>query len=127
MENPIDKDKTTESPGILPYAHHVGSALIKPDNTDGFKLRGIHKVNRELSKRMDNLKSEYEKLMDEFKWNDIIYHSKISFEPLVGETYYLYLNKNDEYFLSIIDPSQWKQNYIGEFELNVDLKWIKKD
>jgi hypothetical protein len=127
MENPIDKDKTTESPGILPYAHHVGSALIKPDNTDGFKLRGIHKVNRELSKRMDNLKSEYEKLMDEFKWNDIIYHSKISFEPLVGETYYLYLNKNDEYFLSIIDPSQWKQNYIGEFELNADLKWIKKD
>ena len=127
MENPIDKDKTTESPGILPYAHHVGSALIKPDNTDGFKLRGIHKVNRELSKRMDNLKSEYEKLMDEFKWNDIIYHSKISFEPLVGETYYLYLNKNDEYFLSIIDPSQWKQNYVGEFELNADLKWIKKD
>jgi hypothetical protein len=29
-ENPIDKDKITETPSTLPYAHHVGSPVIKP-------------------------------------------------------------------------------------------------
>ena len=28
--NPIDKDKIADAPHLLPYAHSVGSAIIKP-------------------------------------------------------------------------------------------------
>ena len=36
--NPIDKDKTSDSPGLLEYAHHVGSALIRPEDKGKLKL-----------------------------------------------------------------------------------------
>jgi len=43
----------------------------------------------------------------------------------LGESYYLYLNKNEEYFLSIIEPSEWNQTYVGTFKLLNSGKWEK--
>ncbi len=37
-KNPIDKDKTTDKPGLLTYAHHIGSAIVKP--LDKGKIKG---------------------------------------------------------------------------------------
>jgi hypothetical protein len=37
--NPIDRDKITETPHLLPYAHSVGSAIIKP--LDKGKIKGL--------------------------------------------------------------------------------------
>ncbi len=125
FNNPIDKDKTTENPGLIPYAHHVGSALIKPDNTDGFKSKGIARVNREMSDRMQKIKEEYEKIMEELNWNDIIYNSQMGFEPLIGEEYYLYERDNGEKYLSLINPDSWNKKHIGTFRLNSDYKWEK--
>lgn len=125
--NPIDKDKVTETPGILPYAHHVGSLPINPENMDGFKKRGIDNVNREILDRLKHLKDEYDKIMEEINWNEKVYKSKIMFQPLVGEVYYLYESNKGETFLSIISPEEWKQpNYIGSFKLNSELKWEKQ-
>ena len=30
--NPINPDKVAENPGLLPYAHTAGGAVIKPDD-----------------------------------------------------------------------------------------------
>jgi hypothetical protein len=30
--NPIDKDKVAENPGLLPYAHTAGGAVIRPED-----------------------------------------------------------------------------------------------
>jgi hypothetical protein len=88
--NPIDKDKTTETPGTLPYPHHVGSLPINPNDVEGFKRKGVDNVNREMLDRLKKLKDEYDKIMEEIDWNERVYKSKIMFEPLIGETYYLY-------------------------------------
>ena len=37
--NPIHPDKITPTPHLLPYAHHVGSAIIKP--LDKGKSKGV--------------------------------------------------------------------------------------
>lgn len=121
----IDKDKVTETPSTLPYPHHVGSALIKPENTSGFISRGINKVNREMKDRVQKLKEEYETILEELKWNEIVYKSEINFEPLIGEVYHLYKKKDGGNFLSLIDPSQWDKELIGSFKLNSELKWEK--
>ena len=39
--NPIDKDKITETPHNLPYAHNVGSAIIFPDDKDRIKSNAM--------------------------------------------------------------------------------------
>lgn len=121
----IDEDKVTETPSTLPYPHHVGSALIKPENTSGFVSRGINKVNREMVDRVQKLKEEYEKILEELKWNEIVYKSEINFEPLVGDVYYLYKGKNGNNFLSIIEPEDWDKELVGIFKLNNELKWEK--
>jgi hypothetical protein len=85
----------------------------------------VSKVNKKIGLKFQELKNEYNKLLDEFKWNELIYNSKFSFEPVVGETYYLYMDSSEEYFLSLIHPDSWNKDFIGEFILNSEGQWIK--
>lgn len=118
------KDKSTDNPGLLPYPHHVGSTVIKPESTSKFINRGVSKVNREFKDRFDKIRQEYELLIEEYEWNKIIYESELKFEPVVGEIYHLY-TKDDIKFISLIGPKEWNQTYLGSFKLNADLKWEK--
>ena len=110
---------------ILPYASNVGAPVIKPDNVDSWRQRGVSKVNHHLETRFLELKKEYLKLVDEFKWNDLIYNATFNFEPIVGETYYLYTGKDEVNFLSLISPNQWDKESLGTFQLTAEQKWIK--
>ena len=110
---------------ILPYASNVGAPVIKPDNVDSWRQRGVSKVNHHLETRFLELKEEYLKLVDEFKWNDLIYNATFNFEPIVGETYYLYTGKDKVNFLSLISPNQWDKECLGSFQLTAEQKWIK--
>ena len=110
---------------ILPYASNVEAPVIKPDNVDSWRQRGVSKVNHHLETRFLELKEEYLKLVDEFKWNDLIYNATFNFEPIVGETYYLYTGKDKVNFLSLISPNQWDKECLGSFQLTAEQKWIK--
>ena len=55
----------------------------------------------------------------------MLYNAKFGFEPIIGETYHLYLNKKEELFLSIIEPNQWDLEHKGSFRLNSDKMWEK--
>ena len=71
------------------------------------------------------LKAEYEKMMQEFEYNKLIFDAKFSFEPIIGEVYHLYKRESGETFLSIIAPEQCKFNALGSFYLNADQIWEK--
>lgn len=118
-------DNYVENPGIMPYGTDLGAPVIKPDDVESWKNSKIVKVNKEFSNRYETLVKEYEKLVDDFKWNDIVYRSKFSFEPVIGETYHLYYGQNGKTFLSLIEPTQWGKEHIGTFTLNYDNKWVK--
>ena len=110
---------------ILPYASNVGAPVIKPENIDNWRKRGVTKVNHHLETKFLELKDEYNKLVEEFKWNDLVYNAKFSFEPVIGETYHLYTGDNNENFLSLISPNEWDKKCLGSFQLTADQKWIK--
>ena len=73
------------------------------------------------------LKIEYEKLIEEYRWNDLVYKAKFSFEPVIGKIYHLYYSTDEKIFLSLISPSEWNKKYIGSFKYNHDNKWIKTE
>jgi hypothetical protein len=81
----------------------------------------IHKVE---TKYLE-LKAEYEKMIQEFEYNNLIFESKFTFEPIIGEVYHLYKRGNGESFLSIISPKQCRFDAIGSFYLNADHIWEK--
>ena len=66
-------------------------APISIDRSDSIK------ADKYFSSRLNELKSEYENLVDEYKWSNIIYNALYNFQPILGESYYLYLN-NDIFF-----------------------------
>jgi Protein of unknown function (DUF2452) len=109
---------------ILPYATSVGAPVIKTDDVVAWKSRGIHNVNKEFENKFNELKYEYQKLIEEFEWNELVYNSKFSFEPVIGEIYHLYTGDDGIHFLSLISPQEWNKEYIATFKLNSDKKWI---
>jgi phage regulator Rha-like protein len=67
-----------------------------------------------------------ERLYDEYNTSVMVWESKISFEPIVGHSYYLYEFKDGK-TLSLISPQQWDKFdcFIGEYILTSERKWIK--
>jgi hypothetical protein len=118
-------DNVADNPGLLPYASNVGAPAIRPDDIDGWKLKGVYKVNKHLETKFNELKEEYLRLVEEYKWNELVYQSKFSFEPVIGQTYYLYVGKDGNPFLSLISPDEWNLEHIGSFTLDSQQKWNK--
>jgi hypothetical protein len=110
---------------LLPYATNVGAPVIQTDDVDLWKQRGVNKVNKQLETKFNELKKEYQRLVDEFKWNDLVYKAKFSFEPVIGETYHLYVGDDGNIFLSLISPNEWNREHFGSFKLDSNQKWIK--
>ena len=116
-ENPIDKDKTTDLPGLLPYAHHVGSAIIKP--LDKGKIKGVAmnamyeqtaKSLQQIKEQVELLISQAQKIHDRITVSEEIYTAECSYEPSIGQIYHLYKRKDGSKFLSMIAPEEWGEN-----------------
>ena len=124
-DNVVWSEKDGYYAHLLPYATNIGAPVIKPDNLSSWKNEKIFKTNKYFNKKYDEIKKEYEKLVEEFEWNDLVYNSNYNFQPIIGEKYHLYRRNNGEYFLSLIEPNSWKQEYVGTFEMDSDNKWKK--
>jgi len=112
----------------LSYGSDLGAPSIKPENVTLWKESGVSKINNYFDSRFEELKEQYDKLIEEYKWNDILYKAKYSFEPVVGQTYYLYVG-SDGLFLSMISPDEWRTapDFLGAFKLSSSYKWEKQD
>lgn len=113
----------------LSYGSNVGAPVIRPDDVAGWKIGAVQTANRYFESRFEEIKKEYERLVEEFRWTEMVYKAKYNFQPVVGNIYYLYIGEDGEPFLSIISPKEWKTelNYIGGFKLNSESKWEKQN
>jgi len=113
MINPIDKDKTTEIPGLITYPHNIGSIQIKPEDEGKLKSRALsamrEQTNRQLlqiQKQVELLAMQASEIKRRVEVSEKIYVAEMSFEPFVGHTYFLY-KKEDKYRLMMIGPDDW--------------------
>ena len=121
----FDEDTQQYNAAMIPYATSASSPVIKPLNTATWRNDGVDRVNKQFKSKFDELKKEYEAMMVQFEYNDLVYNAKFNFEPIIGEVYFLYNDKNEESFLSIIQPDQCNFNYLGSFRLNSQKMWEK--
>ncbi|MCK6693593.1 MAG: DUF2452 domain-containing protein [Thermoanaerobaculia bacterium] len=113
--NPIDKDKVTDTPGLLPYAHHSGSAIIKPE--DKGRIRGnamtamydqTDRQMEQLRRQMETLVSQAKSLQQRMNVSELIYQAEIPFQPVIHHIYHLYQRKTDgSHLLSMVSPEEW--------------------
>jgi len=118
-------DNFAENKALLPYGDNVGAPAIKLEDNSSWKLANSTKVNHQLETKFNELKEEYKKLVEEYKWNELVYNAKFAYEPVIGKTYHLYYDKQGEVFLSMISPNEWDKPFIGSFKLDSNNKWNK--
>jgi len=124
-DNVVYSEKDGYNASLLPYTTNVGAPAIQTEDVDLWKQRGVNKVNKQLETKFNELKEEYQRLVDEFRWNELVYTAKFGFEPVIGETYHLYVGNDGNVFLSLISPTEWDREHIGSFRLDSQQKWIK--
>jgi hypothetical protein len=123
-DNVVYSDDEGFNASVLPYGTNVGAPVIRIDDVVSWKSRGISNVNKQFENKFNELKIQYQNLMEEYEWNELVYNSKFSFEPVIGEIYHLYRDAAGLNFLSLIGPQEWNKEHIGTFKLNSEKKWI---
>ena len=126
--NPIDKDKITENPSTLPYAHTVGGAVIKPTKQGVIRSKALSAMEEQtemqlsqIKKQIDLLAQQAREIQERKDLAAIIYAAHMSFKPEINHVYHLYLNKYDEHVLSMIGPNEWSTPKFKEFVASVRL------
>ncbi|GAB4381046.1 MAG: hypothetical protein Kow0075_12650 [Salibacteraceae bacterium] len=135
FQNPIDKDKTSESPGTLPYAHHVGSAVIKPADKGKIKGRALAAMYEQTDLQLNQIKEQIDLLVrqareleDRVRISEKIYNSQLKFSPVIGHVYFLYQDDAGNFKLLMIHPDEWDSDaknlrYIASVKLLGDHTW----
>ena len=123
------KEKTTENPGLISFPHSVGGAIVKPEDKGKITGRAISAMKEQTEMQLQQLYDQMQVLVkqaNEIKSrvhiSEKIYLSQMSFEPIIGQTYYLYQKKDNSYTLSMIAPHEWgKRLPFKSFEAAVKL------
>ena len=113
----------------------MNNKIIKFDDIEGkvyeiddWKAVQAPTLKNHFTERLKEIKQQYDLLLSEINWNKIIYDSNILFEPVVGRAYYLYKNKKNESFMSLVQPNEWDEDacvsFIGSFKQDSNKKWI---
>lgn len=132
--NPISEDKITDMPHLLPYAHHVGSAIIRPLDKGRLKGNAMKAMYQQTESQLLHIKEQVETLIkqaqaihDRISISEKIYQADVGFKPVIGYTYYVYEKKCGLWTISIIGPKEWGKNlpyrYIATVELLADHTW----
>jgi hypothetical protein len=112
-------------PRELTYGSNNGAPAIKLEDVGGWKQIQAQNANKIFTKKYEEIKDEFKKLVDEVSWNEFVYSVTYNFIHVIGETYYLYEKNDGSPFLSLIAPDEWNMKFIGATRLESNNKWIK--
>ncbi len=133
--NPIDKDKVTDKPGTLPYAHTVGGAVVKPTQQGVIRSKSLNAMEQQTDMQLRQIKEQIELLAQQAREiqerkevSAQIYEAQIHFKPEVNHVYHLYENEEGEAVLSMIGPDEWGRKpkysrFIRSVRLLADHTW----
>lgn len=130
-----EKEKTSDAPGLIAFPHTIGGFVIKKEDQGKIKGKAMAAMQEQAERQMKQLYKQMEVLAEQA--NEIkqrvqvsknIYNAQISFEPLIGHTYYLYQKEDGFYVLSMVGPGEWGKripykDYIAKVKLMSDHTW----
>lgn len=104
----------TDFPGLMEYPHHAGSMPVVPTEEGMVKARSLQAMEEQTYSTMGIL-ADFMKLAmkhaaqvkERVEISKDIYNAKISFEPLIGQEYFLYERECGEKVLSLVTPTEW--------------------
>ncbi|WP_424961179.1 DUF2452 domain-containing protein [Ekhidna sp.] len=124
-----EKEKITDLPGLIEYAHHAGSAIIKPEDKGRIKGNAVAAMHDQTDRQFRQLYEQMQTLIEQAKYlqsrvevSERIYQAHVPFQPVIGKIYFLYKKKNGTDLLSMVSPDEWGKSFPYEaFEAEVRL------
>ena len=130
-----DRDKITDLPGLIEYAHHAGSAIIKPEDKGRIKGTAVAAMHDQTDRQFRQLYEQMQTLIEQAKYlnkrvevSERIYQASVPFQPVIGKVYFLYRKKNGLDVLSMVSPEEWGktmpyESFEAEVRLLADHTW----
>lgn len=124
-----EKEKITDLPGLIEYAHHAGSAIIKPEDKGRIKGNAVAAMHDQTDRQFRQLYEQMQTLIEQAKYlksrvevSERIYQASVPFQPVIGKIYFLYNKKDGSDLLSMVSPDEWGKSFPYEsFEAEVRL------
>lgn len=124
-----EKEKITDLPGLIEYAHHAGSAIIKPEDKGRIKGNAVAAMHDQTDRQFRQLYEQMQTLIEQAKYlksrvevSERIYQATVPFQPVIGKIYFLYKKKDGTDLLSMVSPDEWGKSFPYEvFEAEVRL------
>jgi hypothetical protein len=122
---------------VLPYASSVGSVAIRPTEEGMIKHKALLAMEQQTDMQLDQIRQQIEllarqaqELRKRKELSLMIYEARLSFQPVIGQTYYMYEKKDGSYLLSLVSPKEWGSSgpfrqFISAVRLLADHTWME--
>ena len=84
-----------------------------------------------IAEQIYELKLKAQSIINDAVLNDNLHEIKCNFKKVTGNTYHLYLDKNDEYYFSLLSPKDWggspPHRYVKSYFFDYDKTFIECD
>jgi predicted transcriptional regulator len=122
---------------VLPYSNSVSGVAIRPTKQGVIKHKALMAMEEQTNMQLDQIKQQIELLArqaQELKQRKelslMIYESKLSFKPQIGQIYHLYEKNDGSHHLSLVAPQEWGKNgpfkaYVSSVKLLADHTWVE--
>ncbi len=133
--NPIDPDKVSENPGLIPYPHTIGSPAFSPSKEGAIKSSAMSSMEEQCDMQLDQIKEQIallakqaDEIKQRYEVSKAVYSAKMSFSPVVGQIYHLYAREEEAFVLSMVSPEEWGasvpfKHFVASVKLLSDHTW----
>jgi hypothetical protein len=122
---------------VLPYSSSVSGVVIKPTQEGVIKHKALTAMEEQTNMQLNQIRKQIEllamqaqEIQKRKELSMMVYAAKLSFKPIIGQTYFLYSKQDDSFVLSMISPAEWGGNgpfksFEGAVRLLADHTWIE--
>jgi hypothetical protein len=120
---------------VLPYSSSVSGAVIRPTEEGVIRNKALRAMEDQTNMQLLQIRQQIELLSIQARTiqkrkelSMVIYEAKLSFQPVIGETYYLYQNDDDSHLVSMVAPREWGKTipfkaFVAAVQLLADHTW----
>ena len=120
---------------VLPYSASVSGAVIRPNEEGLIRHHALEAMEEQTNMQLTQIRQQIELLAIQAKeiqqrkeLSMIIYDAKLSFSPVIGQTYYLYQKEDGSHLVSMVSPKEWGSKipfkaFVAAVKLLADHTW----
>lgn len=121
---------------VLPYAASASGALVRQNEEGLIRHQALTAMEEQTHIQLEQIRQQIEllalqarEIQKRKELSMIIYEAKLSFAPVIGQTYYLYEKEDASHLISMIAPNEWGRKpssgkkFIAAVRLLADHTW----